>query len=100
MQMTAFFVSRIKVKDPEKMQAYAAATGPTIAAHGGSLVLRGKAEKTLVGTDPGPHVTSVVQFPDLKTLNGWFNSNDYQQHTELRDAAGEMQFVVYETPAS
>ena len=97
--MTAFFVSRIKVRDPVKMQAYASATGPTIAHHGGSLVLRGRAEKTLIGNDDGPHITSIVQFPDLKALEGWFNSHEYQQHTELRDQAGEMQFVAYETPA-
>lgn len=98
--MTAFFVSRIKVRDPAKMQAYAAATGPTIAAHGGSLVLRGKADKTLVGNDDGPHLTSIVQFPDLSALDGWFSSPEYQQHSTLRDEAGEMQFVVYKTPAT
>ena len=51
--MTAFFVSRIKVKDPIKMQEYAAATGPTIAAHSGALVLRGGAVTTLIGEDAG-----------------------------------------------
>jgi len=98
--MTAFFVSRIEVKDAEKMQAYAAATGPTIAAHGGTLVLRGKAEKTLVGADAGPHMTGVVQFPDMKALEDWFNSDEYQRHADLRDEAGDVQFVVYEAPAA
>ena len=98
--MTAFLVSRIEVKDADKMQAYAAATGPTIAAYGGSLVLRGKAEKTLVGTDAAPHMTGVVQFPDMKTLEEWFNSDDYQQHAALRDEAGDMQFVVYQAPVA
>ncbi|WP_394688569.1 DUF1330 domain-containing protein [Hoeflea sp.] len=98
--MTAFFVSRIKVKDPVKMQDYAAATGPTIAGHKGALVLRGRAVQTLVGEDPGQHMTSVVQFPDIDALNAWFNSPEYQQHAGLRDEAGDMQFVVYEDPAA
>ena len=96
--MTAFFVSRIEVKDTDKLQAYAAATGPTIGAHGGSLVLRGKSEKTLIGTEAGTHMTSVVQFPDMKALDDWFGSAEYQQHAELRDEAGDMQFVVYQAP--
>ena len=98
--MTAFFVSRIEVKDADKLQAYAAATGPTIGAHGGSLVLRGKSEKTLVGEEVGTHMTSVVQFPDMKALDGWFGSAEYQQHAELRDEAGNMHFVAYQAPAA
>lgn len=98
--MTAFFVSRIKVKDLVKMQHYAAATGPTIAAHKGALVLRGRAVETLVGEDPGQHMTSVVQFPDIEALTAWFNSPEYQQHAGLRDEAGDMQFVVYQDPAA
>ena len=98
--ITAFFVSRIKVKDPAKMQEYAAATGPTIAAFDGALVLRGGAVKTLVGDEAGQHVTSVAQFPDLDALTAWFESPEYQEHVALRDAAGEMQFVAYQVPAA
>lgn len=98
--MTAFFVSRIKVKDPAKMQEYAAATGPTIAAFDGALVLRGGAVSTLIGQDAGQHVTSIVQFPDIDALNAWFDSADYQRHAALRDEAGEMQFVAYQVPAA
>lgn len=98
--MTAFFVSRIKVKDPAKMQEYAAATGPTIAAHSGALVLRGGAITTLIGENAGEHMTSVVQFPDIDALSAWFNSPEYQQHAALRDQAGEMQFVAYQAPAT
>lgn len=98
--MTAFFISRVKINDPTKMQEYAAATGPTIAAHGGALVLRGASVETLIGNDVAQHMTGVVQFPDIDALNAWFNSPDYQKHTALRDEAGEMQFVAYQTPSA
>jgi len=97
--MTAFFVSRITVNDPAKMQEYAQATGPTIAEHGGKLVLRGASAKTLIGDEAGKHMTSIVEFPDLKAVDTWFNSPQYQAHAELRVQAGEMQFVAYEAPA-
>lgn len=98
--MTAFFVARIKVRNPEKMQAYSAAARPTFAAYGGSLVLRGTSEMTLVGNDDGPHMTAIFQFPDLSALNAWFNSPEYQQTIALRDEIGEVQFVAYEVPAA
>jgi uncharacterized protein (DUF1330 family) len=98
--MTAFFVSRIKVSDPAKMQEYAQATGPTIGAHGGKLVLRGAFAKTLIGENAGKHMTSIVEIPDIAALDTWFNSPEYQAHSALRDSAGEMQFVAYEVPAA
>lgn len=98
--MTAFFVSRIKVSDLTKMQEYAAATGPTIAAHGGALVLRGASTATLIGEDAGSHMTSIVQFPSMEALNAWFNSPAYQEHATLRAEAGEMQFVAYQAPSA
>ena len=96
--MTAFFVSRITVSDPAKLQTYAQAAGPTISAYGGKLALRGVYARTLIGEDQGKHVTSVVEFPDITALETWFNSPEYQAHSPLRESVGEMQFVAYEAP--
>ena len=98
--MTAFFVSRIRVKDTTKMQEYAQATGPTLSAHGGKLVLKGVAKKTLIGDTAEDHITSIVEFPTLDAVNTWFNSPEYQAFSDLRDQAGEMQFVAYEAPST
>ena len=98
--MKAFFVSRIRVKDAEKLQDYAKAAGPTLAAHGGELAVRGSMAKALLGEADDHHVTSVVTFPDLAAVEAWFTSPDYTQHAALRDAAGDMQFVAYEIPTA
>lgn len=98
--MTAFFVSRIRVKNKDKMQEDAQSKRPTIGTHNGKLVLKGAADSTLLGDDAGAHITSVVEFPSLDALNAWFNSSDYQAFTDLRAQAGEMQFVAYEVPAA
>ena len=96
--MNAFFVSRIWVKDPVKMKEYAQATGPTIAAFGGKLAVRGTTPKILLGDVENHQVTSVVTFPDLAAIQAWFTSPEYLQHSALREAAGDMQFVAYEVP--
>lgn len=98
--MNAFFVSRIRVKDPAKMKEYAQATGPTIAAHGGQLSIRGTMAKALLGEAEDHQITSVVTFPDLASVEAWFTSPEYVQHTALRDAAGDMQFIAYEVPSA
>jgi uncharacterized protein (DUF1330 family) len=93
--MSAFLVSRIKVRDPEQMKAYGAATAPTVAAHGGEVLVRGSFAEALLGTG-APHATGVIRFPDSAAVRTWFASPEYQALTSLREAAGEMEFFVYE----
>ena len=95
--MTAFLVSRIKVRDPQKMIAYGAAAAPTIAAHGGVILARGTFAGALLGVG-APHAAGVIQFPDSLAAHAWFDSPGYQTLVDLREAAGEMEFFVYEAP--
>ena len=93
--MGAILVSRIKVKDPEQMKAYGAAAAPTIKAHGGEILMRGRFTESLIGTDE-PHATGVIKFPDTDTARTWFASPEYQSLAQIRDAAGEMEFLLYD----
>lgn len=95
--MSAIFVSRIKVRDPEQMKAYGAAAAPTVAARGGEVLARGIFAEALLGTG-APHATGVIRFPDLASVHAWFSSPEYQALTSLREAAGEMEFFIYEAP--
>lgn len=93
--MSAIFVSRIKVRDPEQMKAYGAATAPTIAAHGGEILARGSFAEALLG-EGSAHATGIVRFPSIGAAQSWFTSPEYQALAELRTAAGEMEFFLYD----
>ena len=95
--MSAFFVSRITVRNPDKLQEYGQAAGPTLAAFGAKVLVKGKIAKALLG-DADSHVTSIVEFPTLDALNAWFVSPEYQALTGLRNSVGEMEFLAYEAP--
>lgn len=95
--MPALLVARIRLRDAEKLAAYAAATGPMIKDHGGSILRKGSFAKTLLG-EADHTMSSIIEFPDVQAAENFFNSPEYQEQAEVRDAAGEMQFVLYETP--
>ena len=97
--MSAFLISRTIVKDPGKFQEYAAAAGPTIAAHGGRVVQRGAFVKALIG-DKAAHATGILEFPDMAGAEAWFASPDYQALAPLRDEACDMELLAYQAPAS
>ncbi len=95
--MTAFFVATSKINDPQKFADYAAKAGPTFEPFGGALVIRGKAEDSLVGASEH-HVVGVVRFADMATLKAWYRSPDYQALIPLRDEAAQMTLTTYQVP--
>lgn len=96
--MPAFFVATVSVKDAGKFQDYAQKAEATFAAHGGELVLRGKAEAVLAGV-LAHQAVGIVRFPDLGSLQAWFQSQAYQALIPLRDAAADMTIITYSMPA-
>ena len=96
--MSAFFIATSIVKDAEKFQEYAGKAGQSLAPFGGTLLTKGKAEKTLAG-DSDHHVAGVISFPDMAALDGWYQSPEYQALIPLRDSAADMTLVSYSVPA-
>lgn len=95
--MSAILVARISVHDPEQMKAYGAAAGPIVAAYGGEFLARGAFAEAFLGSG-APHAVGIIRFPGLQAARDWFASPEYQALATLREAAGEMEFFVYEAP--
>ena len=95
--MSAILLARISIRDPEQMKAYGAAAAPIVAAHGGEFLARGAFAEAFLGSGT-PHAMGIIRFPDLQAARGWFSSPEYQALATLREAAGEMEFFVYEAP--
>lgn len=93
--MPAFIVARIHVHNADRLQDYGAAAAPTVAAHGGEFVLRGKHAAALLGEDTTPSV-AIIQFPTADSARSWFASPEYQALAELRDAAARMEFTLFQ----
>lgn len=96
--MSAFFIVAATIKDQEKYQRYAQGVGPTLAAHGGKALRRGKAVRSLAG-DLDHQSVVIVEFPDLAALDAWHASDEYQALIPLRTEAADMTITSYEVPA-
>ena len=67
----------------------------TMKSFGGELVLRGEAEGALVGSVNHQFV-GIAKFPEMASLNSWYESEAYQALIPLRDEAAETAIVKYE----
>jgi uncharacterized protein (DUF1330 family) len=94
--MAAYVIGHITVNDPEKWAEYRGMVPDTLAPRGAELVFRGQR----IGVLNGRHShqdTVVIRFPDSESLNGWYNSADYQALIPLRTQAADMDLIGYES---
>lgn len=95
--MSAFVVVHVTVNDPEKFKTYGQGAQPTVAAHGGEFILRGKVADVFQGEHPYKQAV-VIKFPDQATAKGWYNSPEYQALIPNRNEAADMLFISFDEP--
>lgn len=84
--MAAYFIAQYVVNDVSLYGEYAAAAGPTVAAHGGEVVIFDVAAETVEGHPPGPQ-TVVIKFESSEQAKAWYDSSEYQGIVNKRLAA-------------
>jgi uncharacterized protein (DUF1330 family) len=95
---SAYVIGNIIIKDKDKWLEYRARVAQTLRPWGGELVFRGKALEALSGKKDHTD-TVVISFPGMDYLNGWFNSDDYQELIPTRNLAAKMDLISYSSEA-
>lgn len=95
--MTAYVVVHAKVKDAEKLAAYAKAAGVTVADHGGEFKVRAPILDVLAGQADYDRFV-MIEFPDAAAARAWYNCPAYQALIPNRNEAADMLFTLAETP--
>ena len=79
----AYLVGHITVTNPEAYAVYSAQVPQTIAAFGGKYLVRGGLATILEGASQSDrHV--VIEFPDRKTAENWYASEEYRAIMKYR----------------
>lgn len=86
--MPAYIVSRVKIRDAERMQGYMAQAPEGIAAYGGRYLVRGGQVQALEGEWAHDRMV-VVEFPDRESALAWYHSEGYQPLRELRQLSAD-----------
>ena len=92
----AYVVGHITVTNPEKWAQYRSQVPVTLAPWGAELGFRGRQAAVLAGGNRHADIV-VIRFPSRAAVDGWFASPAYQSLIPLRQAAAEMDLLVYET---
>jgi uncharacterized protein (DUF1330 family) len=92
--MSAYWVARVHVTDPETYSKYAALAGPAIEKHGGVILARGGKQVIFEG---GAFERSVVaRFPSLEAAVRCYNSPEYTEARKYAIGTAERHMVAVE----
>ena len=93
--MAAYLVVEVEVKDPQRYEDYKAMVPPTVKAYGGKFLVRGGAAECLEGGPP-PARMVVIEFPSVEQAKRWWDSDEYREARNLRQAIAETRLILVE----
>jgi uncharacterized protein (DUF1330 family) len=98
--MTAYWVARSKVNNPEQYKKYTDLVPGIMAKYGGKILARGGRFKILEGPEKFARFI-VIEFPSLEQAVACHDSPEYQAASQHRkqDGAGEVELVIVESLA-
>ena len=83
------------IHDPECYATYRPLAAETVAAHGGTFLVRGGTAERFEGAgDCGRNV--VLEFASLAAAKAWYNSPEYQEALKVRLAASTGSLIIVE----
>lgn len=83
------------IHDPEAYTVYRPLAGETVAAHGGTFMVRGGAAERFEGSgDCGRNV--VLEFPSVEAAKAWYQSPEYQAALKIRLGASTGSLIIVE----
>jgi len=91
----AFAIGHVTVKDESKWSEYRSRLPATLEPWGAEIMFRGKLASVLSGNHRHTS-TVVIRFPDLKALQGWHSSPQYQSLVPIRREAADVDLLAYE----
>jgi uncharacterized protein (DUF1330 family) len=97
--MPAYMIITAQLHDREKFIAgYGKAAAALVTRYGGRYVFRGGAAATLLEGSWGNGAAVLIsEWPDLDTLQRFWNSEDYREVKRLREGLADVQVLAVES---
>lgn len=93
--MAAYIVVEVDVKDPERYADYRAMVPASLEVYGGKFLVRGGAVERLEG-DWEPSRFVIIEFDSVDQAKRWWDSDEYRQARNLRQATSDTKMIVVE----
>ena len=93
--MPAYLIAEHIITDEAKFHEYRTKVEPTMAKHGGRYLTEGATHKLPEGGHWKPERVVIIEFPDMNSLDVWYNSPEYQPLIALRKSCTSDQDMLF-----
>ena len=93
--MAAYIVVDLEITDAEGFARYREMVPATLEAYGGRYLVRGGELETLEGSWHPPRFV-VLEFESVEQAKRWWDSEEYREARDLRQATAKTQMIVVE----
>ena len=91
--MTAYWVARAKVNEPEAYKKYTDRVPAILQKFGGKVLARGGKYRILEGPEKFERFV-VIEFPSMEKAIACHDSSEYEEASAFRRGAGEVELVI------
>jgi uncharacterized protein (DUF1330 family) len=81
--MAGYIIAEVQVTDPERYEEYRRQVEGTIAAYGGTYLVRGGQAEALEGDAPRGRLV-VLEFESYERAKAWYDSSEYAGPKQIR----------------
>ena len=96
--VSAFVVFNVTVENPEKFREYLSQVPETLTPFGGLPLTQGMFSGVVSGDHPDHQIGAVATFPDVQSVDDWYNSDAYQALIPLREESANVVIIKYAVP--
>jgi len=89
--MSAYLIGTVRISDPDRFAAYAAAIKGLSAQFGGEAIVAGPVKTVFEGDSPIGERIVVTRFPSEAEATAYLQSSPYQDAKTLRSGAAEVE---------
>ena len=93
--MPAYFIAEHIVTDDAKFLEFVTKARPVMAKHSGRYLTKTSTHKMPEGGHWRPDSVFIVEFPDMDTLDAFYNSPEFQALTALRKSSTSDQAMLF-----
>jgi uncharacterized protein (DUF1330 family) len=93
--MPAYLIAEHIITDEAKFHEYRTKVEPMMAKHGGRYLTKGATHKLPEGGHWKPERVVIIEFPDINSLDAWYNSPEYQPLIALRKSCTSDQDMLF-----
>ena len=92
--MTAFVIGQMMIHSRDWMEEYFASIPEFVAAHDGTFKVRGGNPQLMEGDNPVPDAAFIIEFPDRKNAEDFWNSKEFQTLAVLRRSGSTLNAII------